>query len=313
MLSLTADSPPVVRDLGLVARFRWAVRTDAEAAGFSPMAVGWLLWAPVVLGVMVASTVVNRALFVWILRDDHPIEWAQFGLVFGASIVAAMAAYRLARQRRPGLAFVFVLFALGSFMLAGEEISWGQRVLAIATPASLGTLNTQKELNIHDISAGGLPIEQAFEFVELLLALGGTVLPLIVRLRSPGRGDGVPPGPFGGLWRALSPALVLVPGFAVMFAYRFVRTFVLPRSYDAIVGYQEYVELWFYFGLAMLAICNYSQTRLRRLGRHVLGGGQGAGSRVQVFSLPVIVVAAISTAVTIVLALLTMLSGALPG
>jgi len=46
------------------------------------------------------------------------------------------------------------LLLLGLLFLfgAGEEISWGQRIFNIETPQALKEINTQKELNIHNIT-----------------------------------------------------------------------------------------------------------------------------------------------------------------
>lgn len=45
----------------------------------------------------------------------------------------------------------FLLLAVGIFFLAGEEISWGQRIFNIQTPEALSQINIQKELNIHNL------------------------------------------------------------------------------------------------------------------------------------------------------------------
>ena len=44
-----------------------------------------------------------------------------------------------------GLAVLF-------FLIAGEEISWGQRIFSIATPESIADINVQQELNVHNIN-----------------------------------------------------------------------------------------------------------------------------------------------------------------
>jgi hypothetical protein len=299
--------------LGRLGRLEWAVRADSAAVGISPALTRWLLWAPPVLGVLIASTVViERGFFVWVLKEDHPIEWAQFACVLGAGVVAAMASLRLSRRGRAGVAAVFVLFALGSFMLAGEEISWGQRVMAIATPAELRGVNRQGEMNVHNIT-GSLPVEGVFELIQLLIALAGSVLPIVTRLRRPGDEAWLRPGrdggPFTGVWRALSPPLVVVPGMAVMFLYRFVRMFLLPRQYDAVVGFQEFVELWFYLGLLVFALAIYAKAGPLRIPRH-RGGPAGAPTRPVIVTQSVIVIAAV---ITVVFAVLSMLSGIPPG
>jgi hypothetical protein len=308
---------PSPRLPGPLADLDLAARADATAVGIGPRLFTWVLWAPPVLGILVGSTlVIERDFFVWVLREDHLIEWAQFAFVLAASVVAAMASLRVSRRGRVGVAAVFVLFALGSFMLAGEEISWGQRVLAIATPADLRSVNAQGEMNLHDIT-GGLPVEQAFQLIELVIAFAGTLLPLVVRLGRPGDESWVRDGrsvggPFTGVWRALSPPLVLLPCFAVMFFYRFVRMFLLPRQYDAVVGYQEYIELWFYLGLLLFALSIYATAGPLRIPRH-RGGPAGAPSGPVLVTQPVIITAAVITVITIVFAILSMLSGITPG
>ena len=52
------------------------------------------------------------------------------------------------------------------FVLAGEEISWGQRILGIATPESLKAVNVQEEFNFHNIDG----IHQHVRLVGVLSA-----------------------------------------------------------------------------------------------------------------------------------------------
>lgn len=45
----------------------------------------------------------------------------------------------------------FLLLALVFFIGCGEEISWGQRIFNLSTPNVLGRINTQNEINLHNI------------------------------------------------------------------------------------------------------------------------------------------------------------------
>ncbi len=45
-----------------------------------------------------------------------------------------------------------VLFAVGFFMLFGEEISWGQRLLGFETPEAFKEINVQDEFNLHNLA-----------------------------------------------------------------------------------------------------------------------------------------------------------------
>ncbi|HRN70397.1 MAG TPA: hypothetical protein PLS49_04370 [Candidatus Woesebacteria bacterium] len=61
---------------------------------------------------------------------------------------------------------VFSLIAIVSLFIAGEEISWGQRILGFSTPNSVAQNNTQLEFNIHNQKS-------VFQYVYLAYALLG--------------------------------------------------------------------------------------------------------------------------------------------
>lgn len=54
--------------------------------------------------------------------------------------------------RESGNAF-FLLLALALFVGAGEEISWGQRLIGFRTPEALASVNAQQEFNLHNLAA----------------------------------------------------------------------------------------------------------------------------------------------------------------
>jgi hypothetical protein len=45
----------------------------------------------------------------------------------------------------------YLIMAVAFFFAAGEEISWGQRLLHVKTPVLLEVINTQRETNIHNL------------------------------------------------------------------------------------------------------------------------------------------------------------------
>ena len=107
-------------------------------------------------------------------REDGPIEYAGFACFLAASALAFVAASRIRQDRRAALAAV----ALGAvlFVAAGEEISWGQRLLDVETPAALVDRNRQDELNLHNIDG----LQQRAVIAQLAVACGG-VVPAVVR------------------------------------------------------------------------------------------------------------------------------------
>lgn len=89
-----------------------------------------------------------------IWAEDGPMEYLTVLLLILSAVVAIRA------TRRPGAPFgraeraVLWIFAGGLLCLAGEEISWGQRILGIETPAALKASNVQGELNLHNLTVG---------------------------------------------------------------------------------------------------------------------------------------------------------------
>src|SRR5690606_35811437 len=52
---------------------------------------------------------------------------------------------------RTGDNYWFILLSILFFFGFGEEISWGQRIFDVETPAALKELNAQQEINIHNL------------------------------------------------------------------------------------------------------------------------------------------------------------------
>ena len=57
---------------------------------------------------------------------------------------------------------IYILVGIALVFIAGEEISWGQRVIGFATPEYLVGINDQEEFNVHNIS------NRFTDFIEML-------------------------------------------------------------------------------------------------------------------------------------------------
>ena len=90
------------------------------------------------------------------VREDRIYETLSPIYLFVASVVFVLAFFRSDVHfdlRNPLFIrrIVFLGFGLVFFVAAGEEISWGQRILGIDTPHIVGSHNVQKELTLHNL------------------------------------------------------------------------------------------------------------------------------------------------------------------
>ncbi len=98
---------------------------------------------------------------------------------------------------------IYVLGSIAFVFAAGEEISWGQRILGFATPDFLLDLNTQGEFNVHNISTGGF--ERIYRDGTQVLC----VLTCAAFFSRKNKLFGIP-----------LPSILLVLGFLTMLSYR---------------------------------------------------------------------------------------------
>ena len=115
----------------------------------------------VVLAVYIALTypvlALGNNLIAATIPEDHYFEIIGASALLVTSILF-LYGYRLARRilerNRVSLIKQAVYLGLAAlfFFGAGEEISWGQRILGFQTPAAVSQVNQQDEFNLHNLS-----------------------------------------------------------------------------------------------------------------------------------------------------------------
>ena len=106
-----------------------------------------------------------------LLQEDQLVEWSTVLLFLAAGALGLWSAYRARR--------IFdALVALFCFFVAGEEFSWGQRLVGYFPPEFFLANNFQQEANLHNLPQWFLQPKWV-----LMMALGGygIVLPLAQR------------------------------------------------------------------------------------------------------------------------------------
>jgi hypothetical protein len=102
-------------------------------------------------------------IFGWLLNEDGVAEWGQFLFYLGAFLCSLMVLWRRRADLTGGLRSRaawqwcgWLLLALLFLFVAGEEISWGERISQYGVEW-IRQINTQQETNIHNIA----PLQKA--------------------------------------------------------------------------------------------------------------------------------------------------------
>ena len=199
------------------------------------------------------------ALYQRIIQEDALLESLQaaFYVIAAALALSTGLAYIAKKRRRLGA--WYALLALGFFFVALEEISWGQRLFQVTSPAYFVGNNFHHEINLHN-----LLIVQAWLHPLYILATGYGAFAWVA-LRRPARADRLP---------HLAPPGYLMPYFLTPCIVYVVMTYVAPPDVNHLLHFrdQEPAEFLLALGLLLWMADQYLASRpalsdLRRLPR----------------------------------------------
>lgn len=198
-----------------------------------PAAVAWLLAAR------------SGDLYYRVIQEDHWMEWSTVWAFLLAAVAAAIGARRQWRNGRR-IPWFFGGLALFAFLVAMEEISWGQRLFNFTPPEYFLADNFQQELTVHNIIASDL---RQLGFL-IIVAGYGILLPL-AGLMAPVRRLYDRSG-------LVSPPAALVPAFAVTAIFYA----VYPLDFTG-----EWAELMLGLGMSIAIGCDAGKGRGLHPGR----------------------------------------------
>ncbi len=139
----------------------------------------WFLYALIGAVFLVLATTYPAA-YVRMTYEDLYGEWLQTWLFVAVLVLAVPLATRRWRYR-----WCFALLALAAFYTVMEEISWGQRLLGIESPAFFAEHNVQGETNLHNFLTGpdSTLVKDVVEYtLAAALIAFGLLYPLALRL-----------------------------------------------------------------------------------------------------------------------------------
>ena len=199
------------------------------------------------------------ALYQRIIQEDALLESLQAAFYVIAAALALSTGLTHTAQKRRRLGAWYALLALAFFFVALEEISWGQRLFQVTSPAYFVGNNFHHEINLHN-----LLIVQAWLHPLYILATGYGAFAWVA-LRRPARADRLP---------HLAPPGYLMPYFLTPCIVYVVMTYVAPPDVNHLLHFrdQEPAEFLLALGLLLWMADQYLASRpalsdLRRLPR----------------------------------------------
>ena len=201
--------------------------------------------------------------------EDQLFEWLTCFFFAAASVFFCLSFFKTRN-------IWFLILALVFLFGAGEEISWGQRLLGFGTPEAITKINVQKEFNVHNIEIfnnkdlnGNVKhalkklLDINFLF-KIFVMLFGILLPLCVyhikyislltvKLKMP-----VPPFSLG-LFFLLS-----------WFIYQLISIFILQNAPNqCFASFVEIFECSLSFILSVISVYFFKNIRILTIGRDI--------------------------------------------
>ncbi len=106
--------------------------------------------------------------FYYLIKEDKIIENLQVAVLFVSGILILLRIL-MNKNKIHWKFFLFCIFlVITLFFIAGEEISWGQRIFNIKTPDKLTKINLQNEITLHNINSVQWLVEILYAFIGIL-------------------------------------------------------------------------------------------------------------------------------------------------
>lgn len=115
--------------------------------------------------------------------EDHLVEYGTAVFLFLAGLVLLRHAMGFGRRGQYGALLLCGIYALLFIVAAGEEISWGQRIIGWETGDYFAENNNQGETNLHNLRVGGVALTRTLfgGVLTACLLIYLVALPLLYR------------------------------------------------------------------------------------------------------------------------------------
>lgn len=114
-------------------------------------------------------------------KEDGSVEYATTFMLLTISILQLYRFFKLSKYKGYLWKIGMIGFVLIFFFGAGEEISWGQRILGIESSEYFKQNNAQQEMNLHNMVVGDIKINKLIfsKILTVILIIYLIILPVI--------------------------------------------------------------------------------------------------------------------------------------
>lgn len=124
--------------------------TDAWFSKYYPKVIFFGSFAYIAAAYIVS--LFSRDVFARLSKEDHIVETVQVAVLVLAVFWSAQIAKILFKKKDTMNAVIFLIAAIVLILVAGDEISWGQRIFHLVTPDMIANNNDQQEITIHNLT-----------------------------------------------------------------------------------------------------------------------------------------------------------------
>ncbi len=199
------------------------------------------LSAPVLFLIFFLIQTWPMSAFEIMVREDGFVEYLQFFSLIISGILSLLVFKFLYKKKEYFLSLLFFLITCTFFFIAGDEISWGQRIMGINSPDYFLQSNVQREITIHNLAPfSGKLVTIIYIVVGLYGSLCWTLTDKVKRIFSKKASLFIPP------WYT-----------STFFFFGFIYNFYTILGDHNIGNWSEPAELSLYFGAMLFVMSIY--------------------------------------------------------
>jgi hypothetical protein len=219
---------------------------NAPIAWLKKRAQTLVLLTPIIL--LLSALIVHlwpNDIFKMMVEEDHIVENTQFLFLVIACVLSAGTATHYFKNKNKFLCLFYLIICLGLFFLAGEEISWGQRILGLQAPTTFVQDNSQQEINVHNLKQ----VDKYISLAYILLGLYGSGSWLLLKIKS--------------IRQFSLHKHLIIPSYLALFFLptALYNTFFPPTSVHKYGEWSEVIELLLYAGMLVFVGTHYFSVR----------------------------------------------------